>query len=159
MAYTPDGRPYGEDDRSGLSQDHTWLGGVFIGLGGNGAIHYWLKVDQNQRILDCMVIKDLLSYDKTLEPPAYKGIYEGLVAKGMDFGVNPDRPGKATIDERYSREAYLQGLMTDIGHPSSANTVPLRGYKKGDKHGYDHEGKIKRHTLARLLGFVPRRRP
>jgi serine/threonine protein kinase len=128
------GRPLGEDDPSGLSQDHTWLGSVHLGNGGNGAVHYWLKVDQNRKILDRMVIKDLWCKDLTIEPPAYKGIYKDLVYKGMDFGVNPDRPGNATVDERFFREAYLQGLLTDINNPSSSNTVSLRGYKKGDKH-------------------------
>jgi hypothetical protein len=52
----------------------------------------------------------------------------------MDFDVNPDRPGDATVDERFFRKACLQGLLTDINNPSSSNTVPLRGYKKGDKH-------------------------
>jgi hypothetical protein len=27
-------RPLGEDDPSGLSQDHTWLGSVHLGMGG-----------------------------------------------------------------------------------------------------------------------------
>lgn len=91
-----------------------------------------------------MVIKDLWLGESTTEPPAYKGIYEDLVHKGMDFGVNTNRPGKATADERFLREAYLQGLMTDRDHPYSNNTVPLRGYRKGDKHEYKDDGSIKR---------------
>ncbi|KAI4850737.1 hypothetical protein E4T44_02570 [Aureobasidium sp. EXF-8845] len=139
-----EGRPLGENDRSGLSQDHTWLGGVNIGMGDSGAVHYWLKVDQNQKILDRMVIKDMWCGDSTIEPPAYEGIYKDLVHKGMDFGVNPDKPGNATVDERFFREAYLQGLLTDINNPSRFNTVPLRGYKKGDKHRFK-DGKFETH--------------
>lgn len=144
MAALYNERPLGEDDPSGLSQDHTWLGSVHLALGGSGAVHYWLKVDQNQNILDRMVIKDFWLGESTAEPPAYKGIYEDLVDKGMDFGVDPDRPGKATADERFLREAYLQGLMTNRNHPYSNNTVPLRGYKKGDKHEYKEDGSVKR---------------
>jgi len=144
MAALYNRRPLGEDDPSGLSQDRTWMGSVHLALGGSGAIHYWLKVDENQKILDRMVIKDFWYGESTIEPPAYKGIYEDLVYKGMDFGVNPDRPGKATADERFLREAYLQGLMTDRNHPSATNTVPLRGYKKGDKHEYKKDGSIQR---------------
>ncbi|KAK5999495.1 hypothetical protein QM012_005348 [Aureobasidium pullulans] len=121
----------GEDDCSSLPQEHTWLGGVQIGEGGFGTIHCWLKVDQNQNVIDRMVIKDPHCSDDTKEPPAYRGIYEELVRKGMDFGINPDRPGHATIDERFFREAYLQGLMTDNSRPFSAATVSLRGFKKG----------------------------
>jgi serine/threonine protein kinase len=135
------GRPLGEDDPSGLSPGHTWLGGVYIDMGGNGTIHYWLKVDENQKIIDHMVIKDFWGTADTVEPPEYKGIYKELVRKGMDFGVNSDRPGDATIDERFLREAYTQGLMTDTNNPL-ANTVPLRGYKKGDKHKYDGDGNL-----------------
>ncbi|KAH0027187.1 hypothetical protein KCU78_g4067, partial [Aureobasidium melanogenum] len=121
----------GEDDRSGLPQEDTWLGGVHIGEGTFGQVHCWLKVDQNQNIVDRMVIKDFNCSDDIKEPPAYRGIYEELVRKGMDFGVNPDRPGRATIDERFLREAYLQGLLTNNNNPSSATTVPLRGFKRG----------------------------
>ncbi|KAH0367738.1 hypothetical protein KCU65_g4446, partial [Aureobasidium melanogenum] len=121
----------GEDDRSGLPQEDTWLGGVHIGGGTFGTVHCWLKVDQNQNILDRMVIKDLRCSDDTKEPPAYRGLYEELVRKGMDFGINPDRPGRATIDEIFLREAYLQGLLTDNNNPFSATTVPLRGFKRG----------------------------
>lgn len=97
-------------------------------MGGNGTIHYWLKVDENQKIIDRMVIKDFWTTADTVEPPEYKGIYKELVRKGMDFGVDPNRPGDPTIDERFLREAYTQGLMTDRNDPL-ANTVPLRGYK------------------------------
>ncbi|KAG9568407.1 hypothetical protein KCU71_g2116, partial [Aureobasidium melanogenum] len=121
----------GEDDRSGLPQEDTWLGGVHIGEGTFGQVHCWLKVDQNQNIVDRMVIKDFHCSDDTKEPPAYWGIYEELVRKGMDFGVNPDRPGRATIDERFLREAYLQGLLTNNNNSFSATTVPLRGFKRG----------------------------
>lgn len=123
----------GEDDRSGLPQENTWLGGFHIGDGSFGTVHYWLKVDQNQNVLDRMVIKDLECADDTTEPPAYRGIYEELVRKGMDFGIGPSRPGKATIDERFLKEAYLQGLMTDTTTPFSATTVPLRGFKRGHR--------------------------
>ncbi|KAG9764056.1 hypothetical protein KCU75_g9750, partial [Aureobasidium melanogenum] len=78
-----------------------------------------------------MVIKDLHCSDDTKEPPAYRGIYEELVYNGMDFGINPTRPGRATIDERFLREAYLQGLLTNNNNPFSAFTVPLRGFKRG----------------------------
>ncbi|KAH0281420.1 hypothetical protein KCU91_g257, partial [Aureobasidium melanogenum] len=121
----------GEDDRTGLPQEHTWLGGVHIGGGTFGTVHCWLKVDPNQNIVDRMVIKDLHCSDDTKEPPAYRGIYEELVYNGMDFGINPTRPGRATIDERFLREAYLQGLLTNNNNPFSAFTVPLRGFKRG----------------------------
>lgn len=47
MAALYNGRPLGENDPSGLSEDHTWLGSVHLALGGSGAVHYWLKVDKN----------------------------------------------------------------------------------------------------------------
>lgn len=81
-----------------------------------------------------MVIKDLECADDTTEPPAYRGIYEELVRKGMDFGINLNRPDKARIDERFLEEAYLQGLVTDTTTPfSAATTVPLRGFKRGHR--------------------------
>ncbi|KAG9949823.1 hypothetical protein KCU85_g4037, partial [Aureobasidium melanogenum] len=89
----------GEDDRSGLPQEDAWLGSVHLGQGGFGTVHYWLKVDETQNVIDRMVIKDVECAEDTKEPPEYQGIYEELVRKGMDFGINPNRPGKATIDE------------------------------------------------------------
>lgn len=87
----------GEDDRSGLPQEDTWLGSVHLGQGGFGTVHYWLKVDETQNVIDRMVIKDVERAEDTKEPPEHQGIYEELVRKGMDFGINPNRPGNGAI--------------------------------------------------------------
>ena len=125
----------GGDDASGLPQiGGTWKGGCFIGRGGSGTIHYWVNVDENDKIRDTMVIKDLWEFASTVEPEAYQGIYKDLVNKGMDFGVSASgKAGEATSDERFFGEAYLQGMMTDPNNRSSATSVPLRGFKRGGK--------------------------
>ena len=134
----------GGNDASGLPQNGgTWKGGCFIGKGGNGWIHYWVNVDENDKVRDTMVIKDLWYAASTVEPETYRGIYEDLVRKGMDFGIAASgKSGEATVDERFFREAYLQALMTDPDNRASATTVPLRGFKKGDRHKvvYDKKG-------------------
>ncbi|KAH0269648.1 hypothetical protein KCU91_g8576, partial [Aureobasidium melanogenum] len=121
----------GKHDNSGLP-DGTWMGGQYLGQGGDGTLHYWVKIDEDQKIVDRMVIKDIQSREDTQEPPAYRGIYEDLVRKGLDFGVAASgKAGEAQPDERFFREAYLQGLFTDPSGSSPVYTVPLRGYKKG----------------------------
>lgn len=121
----------GKHDNRGLP-DGTWKGGQYLGQGGDGTLHYWVEIDENQKIVDRMVIKDLWSREDTQEPPAYQGIYEDLVRKGLDFGVAASgKAGEAQPDERFFREAYLQGLFTDPSGSSPVYTVPLRGYKKG----------------------------
>lgn len=117
----------GKDDKSGLPEG-TWRGAYFVGQGGDGTLHHWLKVDENQKILDRMVIKDLWCRESTTEPSAYQGIYDDLVRKGMDFGVAASgRAGEAQPEERFFKEAYLQGLFTDPSGLSPVYTVPLRG--------------------------------
>ncbi|KAI5227295.1 hypothetical protein AUEXF2481DRAFT_296868 [Aureobasidium subglaciale EXF-2481] len=121
---------FGKTDSSGLPQG-TWLGGHYLGKGGDGTLHYWTKVGENRKIIDRMVIKDLYSRESTMEPSEYRAIYDDLVAKGMDFGaVAPGSSGPSLPEQRFFREAYLQALFTD---PSGASTytVPLRGYKRG----------------------------
>ena len=121
----------GKADKSGLPEG-TWRGGYFLGKGGDGTLHYWIKVDENQKLVDRMVIKDLWSRESTNEPSAYQGIYDDLVRKGMDFGVAASRKaGEAQPEERFFKEAYLQGLFTDPSGSSAVYTVSLRGYKKG----------------------------
>lgn len=121
----------GKDDRSGLPEG-TWKGGQYLGAGGDGTLHYWIKVNEDQKIVDRMVIKDLWSREETKEPPAYQGIYQNLVRKGLDFGVAASgKAGEALPDERFFKEACLQGLFTDPSGSSPVYTVPLRGYKKG----------------------------
>ena len=121
----------GHDDESGLPVGGRWIGGQFLGGGGDGIVHVWFKTDETNTIIDRMVIKDMWSKQSTVEPKAYKGIYEELVRKGLDFGVDPSRPGKARAKDRFFKEAYIQGLLTDESGSTSANTVPLRGFKKG----------------------------
>ncbi|THY30945.1 hypothetical protein D6D01_03053 [Aureobasidium pullulans] len=123
----------GHDDESGLPVGDQWIGGEFLGAGGDGIVHVWFKVDETNTIIDRMVIKDMWSKQSTAEPKAYQGIYDELVRKGLDFGVDPSRPGKARVEERFFKEAYIQGLLTDEPGSTSANTVPLRGFKKGTK--------------------------
>ncbi|CAD0115213.1 unnamed protein product [Aureobasidium uvarum] len=139
----------GENDSSGLPKDDegTWKGGFFVGQGGNGVIHYWVNVDEFQKVRDRMVIKDDWVSDSNEEPEAYRGLYEDLVKKGMDFGINPDRPGKAKIEERFNREAYLQAMLTDPDSRDSATTVPLRGIRKG----HDHEWRIPNGDTSKKL--------
>lgn len=121
----------GRDDKSGLPEG-TWIGGYFLGEGGDGTVHYWVKVDENRKMVDRMVIKDLWSHEGTNEPSAYQGIYDDLVRKGMDFGVAASGiAGEAQPEERFFKEAYLQGFLTDPSGSSPVYTVPLRGYKKG----------------------------
>lgn len=110
----------------------TWMGGQFLGVGGDGTLHYWVKIDEDQKIVDRMVIKDLRSRESTHEPAAYQGIYEDLAHKAMDFGVAASgKAGEALPEERFFKEVYLQGLFTDPSGASPVYTVPLRGYKKG----------------------------
>ncbi|KAH0191186.1 hypothetical protein KCU99_g6816, partial [Aureobasidium melanogenum] len=49
----------GKDDRSGLP-DGTWKGGQYLGQGGDGTLHYWVKVDEDQEFVNHMVNKDIL---------------------------------------------------------------------------------------------------
>ncbi|KAI5235551.1 hypothetical protein E4T43_09188 [Aureobasidium subglaciale] len=156
---------FGKTDSSGLPQG-TWLGGHYLGRGGDGTLHYWTKVDGNRKIIDRMVIKDLYSRETTTEPSEYRAIYDDLVAKGMDFGaVAPGSSGPSLPEQRFFREAYLQALFTD---PSGAPTytVPLRGYKRGHSdagqgthwrvymdllHAGDLENLMRKHTDAGAL--------
>jgi serine/threonine protein kinase len=126
----------GGDDASGLPQNGgTWRGGFHIGEGGSGSIHYWVNVDKNERVQDRMVIKDMKCKESIVEPDDYRGVYQDIVRKGMDFGIAASgKSGEATTDERFLREAYLQAMMTNPDDPSSATTVPLRGFKKGHMH-------------------------
>ncbi|CAD0087806.1 unnamed protein product [Aureobasidium vineae] len=91
---------------------------------------------------DRMVIKDDWVSGDNKKPEAYRGLYEHLVKKEMDFGINPDRPGKAKVEERFNREAYLQAMMTDPDSRVSATTKLYTHWRfymdlfhAGDLHG------------------------
>ncbi|KAI4720484.1 hypothetical protein E4T48_03199 [Aureobasidium sp. EXF-10727] len=121
--------PPGQDDRSGLPQGN-WQGGYFLGEGGQGAVHYWVNVDSNQKIIDRVVIKDEWSSDPLEEPEIYQGIYGGLVRKGMDMS---DALGGKSIVVPFYKEAYIQGLLTPENTTVQSNTVRLRGYRRGNQ--------------------------
>ncbi|KAI5272154.1 hypothetical protein E4T47_04598 [Aureobasidium subglaciale] len=112
------------------SSNVRWMGGYFAGEGANGTCGYWIQVDQNERIVDRMVIKDTWDTASTKEPPEYQGIYQDLVNKGLHVS---DFPGAALPSERFYKEAYIQGLLTDPAGANTAYTVPLRGYKRFDE--------------------------
>ncbi|CAD0106563.1 unnamed protein product [Aureobasidium uvarum] len=122
------GPPPGRNDKSGLPEG-DWQGGYFLGQGGQGAVHYWVKADANQKIIDRVVIKDEWSWDSLEEPEIYKGIYGGLVRKGMDMS---DALGGESIEVPFYKEAYIQGLLTPESLAIQSNTVRLRGYRRGD---------------------------
>ncbi|CAD0086058.1 unnamed protein product [Aureobasidium mustum] len=120
--------PPGDNDRSGLP-DGDWQGNHFLGKGGQGAVHYWVKVDSNQRIIDRVAIKDSWSTESTWEPNIYKGIYDELVRKGMSLS---DALQGSSVKLPFYKEAYIQGLLTPEFRATKSNTVRLRGFRRGD---------------------------
>ncbi|THW69764.1 hypothetical protein D6D19_08182 [Aureobasidium pullulans] len=124
---------HGFNDASGLPGGRWISPGQYIADGGQGSVHYWVKVDATHRVIDRIVIKDTWDSEPTSEPVEWDGMYEELVRKGMDLGVSKSGGyGNAHVDDRFYKEAYIQGLLTPADGESSYN-MPLRGYKRGDK--------------------------
>ncbi|KAH0366615.1 hypothetical protein KCU65_g5234, partial [Aureobasidium melanogenum] len=121
-------QPPGDNDRSGLP-DGNWQGNHFLGQGGQGAVHYWVKADSNQRIIDRVAIKDSWSTESLYEPFIYKGIYKELVRKGMSLS---DAFVGGRVEVPFYKEAYIQGLLTPESRETKLDTVRLRGYRRGD---------------------------
>ncbi|KAG9560532.1 hypothetical protein KCU71_g9675, partial [Aureobasidium melanogenum] len=121
-------QPPGDNDRSGLP-DGNWQGNHFLGQGGQGAVHYWVNVDSNQRIIDRMAIKDSWSTETLYEPTIYKGIYDELVRKSMSLS---DALVGGRVKVPFYKEAYIQGLLTPESRATKSDTVRLRGYRRGD---------------------------
>lgn len=121
-------KPPGDNDRSGLP-DGDWQGNHFLGRGGQGAVHYWVKVDSNQRIIDRVAIKDSWDTESLWEPLIYKGIHDELVRKGMSLSDALERNSKKVP---FYKEAYIQGLLTPGSRTTKSDTVRLRGYRRGD---------------------------
>lgn len=121
-------KPPGDNDKSGLP-DGEWQGNHFLGRGGQGAVHYWVKVDANQRIIDRVAIKDSWSTEDLWEPKIYRGIHDELVRKGMSLS-GALHSSSAKIP--FYKEAYIQGLLTPESRATKSDTVRLRGYRRGD---------------------------
>lgn len=126
-------------DNSGLNyihpdpkEDSTWIGGYRLGGGSFGVVTTWICVDRaTRRPIKNVAIKDAFDTDSTKEKGPYSNVHNSLVAKGMDFGADPTAaPGKANIDRRFLKEAYLQGIMTEPSSNQEIYSVPLWGYRR-----------------------------
>jgi serine/threonine protein kinase len=113
----------------------TWIGGYKIGQGGFGFITLWVLIEDATRApLNQVIIKDFFDRDSTLEEGPYTGVYDDLVRKGLDFGVDSTRPiGSAQVFYRFCKEAYLQGIMTEPDQDKQLFSVPLWGYASKPK--------------------------
>lgn len=137
-------------DKSGLDhvhpdpkEDSTWIGAYRLGGGSFGEVTTWICVDRaTHRPIKSVAIKDSFDKGSTEEKGAYSNVYNSLVAKGLDFGVDPSAAlGKANIDKRFSKEAYLQGIMTEPSSNQEIYSVPLLGYRRrldSVRPGYNH---------------------
>lgn len=126
-------------DSSGLDhihpdpkEDSTWIGAYRLGGGSFGQVTTWICVDgATRRPIKNVAIKDTWDADSTEEKGTYSNVYNSLVAKGMDFGADPGAAlGKANIDKRFQKEAYLQGIMTEPSSNQEIYSVPLWGYRR-----------------------------
>ncbi|KAI5204218.1 hypothetical protein E4T39_03812 [Aureobasidium subglaciale] len=128
-------------DGSGLDLFHIhpgspngahWVGGWKLGTGSYGQVSLWLLIDSaTYAPLLPIAIKDTASNKPTTETGVYLGIYEKLVAKGMDMGIDPAHPlGQAPRTERFFKEAYIQGTMTEPNSAHEMFSVPLYGWAR-----------------------------
>jgi serine/threonine protein kinase len=131
-------------DHSGIQyvSDHPntevcWIGGYGLGGGSYGEVTLWVCIDRKTRkpVKQC-AIKDAFDNKSTKEEGLYgnRNIYQSLVTKGLDFGIDPwsDLLGLADVDSRFYKEAYLQGIMTDPKSSHPVYSVPLWGFlRKG----------------------------
>jgi serine/threonine protein kinase len=124
----------------------SWIGGYGLGGGTYGEVTLWVCIDRKTRkpIKQC-AIKDNFDSKSTKEEGLYRNrnIYQTLVAKGLDFGVDPwsNLLGQADADSRFYKEAYLQGIMTVPNPSHQVYSVPLWGYaRKGQslRPDYNH---------------------
>jgi len=150
-------------DQDGMNE--TWVGGYYLGIGGEGIVNLWAKVDQQGKVVRTMAIKDERSrHDKT-EPGEYEGFWEDLVSKKMDWGVSQiNEIGQATVKERFCREAYIQAMLSRAKGEPRTDCVPLLGYKSrllpksdGEFHNYTHWRLFMRYYAYGDLGDLIRR--
>jgi serine/threonine protein kinase len=129
-----------------LNTEVTWIGGYGLGSGSYGEVTLWICIDNKTRMpLKECAIKDTFENvsTSTEEKGLYTNVYHDLVAKGMDFGVDPWSKflGQADVERRFLKEAYLQGIMTEPDSKQEIFSVPLWGYARkaeGLRPGYNH---------------------
>ncbi|KAH0342074.1 kinase-like protein, partial [Aureobasidium melanogenum] len=110
----------------------TWIGGYALGRGAYGEVTLWILLDNvTQKPLKTCAIKDSFDKHSTKEEGLYQNVYQQLVRKGFDFDVDPETElGHARSDQRFCKEAYLQGIMTEPNSKEEMFSVPMWGYKK-----------------------------
>ncbi|KAI4717927.1 hypothetical protein E4T48_05866 [Aureobasidium sp. EXF-10727] len=114
--------------------DPGWVGGYRLGGGSYGEVSLWIMYDPiTSKALKYCAIKDAFDDSSTQEEGLYRNIYHQLARKGMDLGVDPQNEiGQAHIDNRYYKEAYLQGMVTEPDSEDPTYCVPLWGYARKD---------------------------
>lgn len=110
----------------------TWIGGYALGSGAYGEVTLWILLDNiTQKPLKTCAIKDSFVQHSTKEEGLYQNVYQQLVRKGFDFDVDPETElGHARSDQRFCKEAYLQGIMTEPDSKEEIFSVALYGYNR-----------------------------